>query len=83
MLVGMLMLCALYEGVRAVFAFRTATTGDDVAGANFRALAAIAFVALGSGLALRYVGIVLFGLLAAAYIRHVAKRRTEPQLSER
>ena len=67
MLVGTLMLCALYQGLRAVLAFRAARGADDVQGANFRALSSIAFVALGSGLALRYVGLALFAVLLAAY----------------
>jgi hypothetical protein len=69
LLTGTLGAFACYEGVRSVFAFRAARTARDVDGANLRALAAVAFASLGSGAGLRYVGIVLFGLLAVAYVR--------------
>ena len=67
LLVGAIEACALYQGVRAVLAFRGARSRDDVDAANLRALSAIAFAALGSGLALRYVGVALFAVLLVSY----------------
>jgi len=86
LLVGALAACAVYQGARAVLAFRTSSTPEDVDGANLRALSAIAFAALGSGLALRYVGLVLFAVLGAAYVRmrmrasSAARISTEPSM---
>jgi len=67
LLTGAVAACALYQGARAVFAFRGARTKQDLDGANLRALSAIAFAALGAGEGLRYVGIALFAVLALAY----------------
>jgi hypothetical protein len=67
LLVVAIELCAAYQTVRAVFAFRSARSSADVDGANLRALSAIAFAALGSGAALRYVGLALFAVLLFVY----------------
>jgi len=80
LLTGAIAACALYQGARAAFAFRSAQTREDVDGANLRALSAIAFAALGSGEMLRYVGLVLFAVLAAAY---VLTRRTRASSATR
>jgi hypothetical protein len=69
LLTGTLGAFACYEGVRSILAFRAARTPRDVDEANLRALAAVAFASLGSGAALRYIGIVLFVVLAAAWAR--------------
>jgi hypothetical protein len=69
LLTGTLGAFACYQGVRSVLAFRTARTPRDVDEANLRALAAIAFASLGSGAALRYLGILLFVVLAFAFAR--------------
>jgi len=61
--------CALYQGARAVFAFRGARTKDDVDVANLRALSAIAFATLDSGEVTRYVGVALFAVWLVAYAR--------------
>jgi uncharacterized membrane protein len=71
LLTGTLGAFACYEGVRSVIAFRTARVPRDVDEANLRALAAVAFASLGSGDTLRYAGIVLFVVLAAAWARFV------------
>lgn len=71
LLTGTLGAFACYEGVRSALAFRAARTPHDVDEANLRALAAVAFASLGSGDALRYVGIVLFVVLALAWVRFV------------
>ena len=71
LLTGALGAFACYEGIRSALAFRAARTPRDVDEANLRALAAIAFASLGSGETLRYVGIVLFVVLAIAYARFV------------
>ena len=60
--------CALYQGARAVFAFRGARTSDDVEVANLRALSAIAFATLESGEVTRYIGV---GLFAVQVVRSV------------
>jgi hypothetical protein len=75
LLTGAIAACALYPGARAVIAFRAARTRDDVDAANLRALSALAFAALGSGLALRYVGIALFAVLLGAYASALLRRR--------
>lgn len=74
LLVGTLGAFACYEGVRSVLEFRVARTARDVDQANLRALAAVAFTSLGSGEALRYIGIVLFVVLVFAYARFVLSR---------
>jgi hypothetical protein len=77
LLTGTLGAFACYEGVRSILAFRAARVPRDVDEANLRALAAVAFASLGSGAALRYAGIVLFVVLAVAWVRFVlAGRRT-------
>jgi hypothetical protein len=78
LLTGAIAACALYQGARAVLAFRAAQTRDDVEAANLRALSAIAFASLGSGEALRYVGIVLFAVLLLAYA--IGRVRAAPRL---
>jgi hypothetical protein len=82
LLVGAIEACAAYQGVRAVLAFRRARSREDLEGANLRALSAIACAALGAGEGLRYVGVVLLGVLAVAYVAYVAHKRTAPQLFE-
>ena len=75
LLTGTLGAFACYQGVRSALAFRAARTSRDVDEANLRALAAVAFASLGSGAALRYVGILLFAVLAFAYARFALLRR--------
>ncbi len=77
LLTGTLGAFACYEGVRAALTFRSARTARDVDEANLRALAAIAFASLGSGAAVRYVGMVLFVVLAIAWARFAFPRRSE------
>lgn len=74
LLVGAIEACAVYQGARAVIAFRGARSQQDLDGANLRALSAIAFAALGSGEALRYVGIALFVVLGAIALGIAARR---------
>jgi hypothetical protein len=85
LLVGAIEACALYQGVRAAFSFRTARTREQLDGANLRALSAIAFGALGAGEGLRYVGIALFAVLALAYagirLRRAAGPAPEPEIA--
>ena len=84
LLVGAIEACAVYQAVRAVVSFRGARTRDDLDAANLRALSAIAFGALGAGEALRYVGIALFVVLAAAYAGSRLRRAgpaTEPEIA--
>jgi hypothetical protein len=78
LLTGTLGAFACYEGVRSALAFRSARSARDVDQANLRALAAVAFASLGSGEALRYVGIVLFAVLAFAYARFILSREHPP-----
>jgi hypothetical protein len=75
LLTGTLGAFACYQGVRSVLAFRAARAPRDVDEANLRALAAVAFASLGSGEMLRYVGIVLFVVLAFVGARFVLPRR--------
>ena len=81
LLTGTLGAFACYEGVRSALAFRAARTPRDVDEANLRALAAVAFASLGSGEALRYVGIVLFVVLAFAFARFALPRRDKADQS--
>jgi hypothetical protein len=74
LLTGTLGAFACYEGVRSVLAFRAARTPRDVDEANLRALTAIAFASLGSGDALRYLGIVLFVVVGFAWARFALRR---------
>ena len=69
LLVGAIEACALYQGARALFSFRSARTREDLEGANLRALSAIAFATLDSGEVTRYVGVGLFAVWLVAYAR--------------
>lgn len=69
LLTGAVAACALYQGARAVIAFRNARTRDDTEVANLRALSAIAFATLDSGEVTRYVGVALFAVWLVAYAR--------------
>ena len=79
LLTGAVAACALYQGARAVFAFRTARTKDDVDVANLRALSAVAFAALDGGDVIRYVGVALFAVWALAYARRRLLIGSDPQ----
>ena len=79
LLTGAVAACALYQGARAVFAFRAARTKDDVDVANLRALSAVAFATLDSGEVTRYVGVALFAVWAVAYARRRLLIGSDPQ----
>jgi hypothetical protein len=81
LLTGTLGAFACYEGLRSVLAFRGARTPRNVDEANLRALAAVAFASLGSGEALRHVGIVLFVVLAFAWVRFLFTGRDKADRS--
>jgi hypothetical protein len=78
LLVGAIEACALYQGVRAVIAFRTARSHRDVGRANLRALSAIACVALGLGGAFRYIGLTLLLTAIVAYALTARAERQRP-----
>jgi len=78
LLVGAIEACALYQGVRAVIAFRTAHSDRDVEWANLRALSAIACVPLGLGGAFRFIGLTLLLVAIVAYFLAVRATRQHP-----